>query len=80
MPVPANYNDITESLNLADHVGTVWYDRRFFVPPSWANNTRVWIRFGSVHYEAQVVCDRKLMEYYPFEFLYGVSLVCSPKT
>lgn len=55
MPVPASYNDITEDSTLRDHVGTVWYDRKFFVPTSWSDNKRVWIRFGSVHYEAHVV-------------------------
>lgn len=55
MPVPASYNDITEDSTLRDHVGTVWYDRKFFVPGSWSDNKRVWIRFGSVHYEAHVV-------------------------
>lgn len=55
MPVPASYNDITEDAALRDHVGTVWYDRKFFVPQSWSDERRVWIRFGSVHYEAIVV-------------------------
>ncbi len=55
MPVPASYNDITEDGALRDHVGTVWYDRKFFIPGSWSDNKRVWIRFGSVHYEAHVV-------------------------
>lgn len=55
MPVPSSYNDITEDNHLRDHVGTVWYDRKFFVAASWAQNKRVWIRFGSVHYEAYVV-------------------------
>lgn len=54
MPVPASYNDMNEENDLRDHVGTVWYDRRFFVPVSWQSR-RVWIRFGSVHYEAYVV-------------------------
>lgn len=54
MPVPSSYNDITEDATLRDHVGTVWYERQFFVPKSWADQT-VWIRFGSVHYEAYVV-------------------------
>ncbi|XP_031622338.1 beta-glucuronidase [Contarinia nasturtii] len=54
MPVPSSYNDITEDNNLRDHVGTVWYDRKFFVATSWAQNKRAWIRFGSVHYEAYV--------------------------
>lgn len=55
MPVPSSYNDITEDEKLRDHVGTVWYERMFFVPKAWGDNQRVWIRFGSVHYEAYVV-------------------------
>lgn len=55
MPIPSSYNDITTDPDLRDHVGTVWYDRKFFVPKSWAENQHVWIRFGSVHYEAYVV-------------------------
>uniref|UniRef100_A0A1B0CV53 Beta-glucuronidase n=4 Tax=Lutzomyia longipalpis TaxID=7200 RepID=A0A1B0CV53_LUTLO len=53
MPVPASYNDVTTNSSLRDHIGTVWYDRRFFVPQSWIDKT-VWIRFSSVHYEAIV--------------------------
>ena len=55
MPVPSSFNDITEDRSLRDHVGTVWYDRKFFVPQSWSDNKIVWIRFGSVHYKAIVV-------------------------
>lgn len=55
MPVPASYNDITEDAALRDHVGTVWYDRPFFVPKTWKGDGLVWIRFGSVHYAAIVV-------------------------
>lgn len=55
MPVPASYNDIGEDADLRDHVGTVWYDRRFFIPKHWQKEQRVWIRFGSVHYDAHVV-------------------------
>lgn len=53
MPVPSSYNDIVEDDKVRDHVGTVWYERKFFVPKSWQTQ-RVWIRFGSVHYEAYV--------------------------
>lgn len=60
MPVPSSYNDITTDRNLRDHVGAVWYERKFFVPISWTpNRHRVWLRFGSVHYHA-VVVSRKL--------------------
>lgn len=55
MPVPASYNDLTTEHELRDHVGTVWYDRKFFVPERWATDQRIWLRFGSVHYEAFVV-------------------------
>nr|XP_029712731.1 beta-glucuronidase-like isoform X3 [Aedes albopictus] len=55
MPVPSSYNDVTEDAALRDHVGTVWYDRRFFVPKSWgAQDQRVFVRFGSVHYDTIV--------------------------
>lgn len=56
MPVPASYNDITTDRSLRDHVGTVWYDREFFVPITWTQpaGKRVWLRFGSVHYAAIV--------------------------
>ncbi|XP_017122793.1 beta-glucuronidase [Drosophila elegans] len=53
MPVPASYNDITTD-DLRDHVGTVWYERTFFVPRSWRVNQRTWLRFSSVHYSAVV--------------------------
>ncbi|TDG51028.1 hypothetical protein AWZ03_002683 [Drosophila navojoa] len=52
VPVPASYNDLTVDQELRDHVGTVWYERHFFVPSSWnMSGTRTWIRFGSIHYE-----------------------------
>lgn len=56
MPVPSSYNDITQDSSIRDHVGLVWYDRRFFVPDTWRKaEFRVWLRFSSVHYAAQVV-------------------------
>ncbi|XP_037821334.1 beta-glucuronidase isoform X1 [Lucilia sericata] len=72
MPVPASYNDITTESALRDHVGTVWYDRKFFVPKSWSNQQRVWLRFGSVHYEAFVYVNGEMvvrheMGHLPFE-------------
>lgn len=54
MPVPSSYNDITQNTKIRDHVGLVWYDRTFFVPQSWANKSRVCLRFSSVSYAAQV--------------------------
>ncbi|KAF2892617.1 hypothetical protein ILUMI_13557 [Ignelater luminosus] len=53
MPVPSSYNDVTQNASIRDHVGLVWYDRTFFVPKSWEEK-RVWLRFSSVSYSAQV--------------------------
>lgn len=59
MPVPASYNDITTDRTLRDHVGAVWYEKKFFVPASWSqNDQRTWLRFGSVHYFAIVVSKK----------------------
>ncbi|XP_011697202.1 PREDICTED: beta-glucuronidase isoform X1 [Wasmannia auropunctata] len=71
MPVPSSYNDITTSRNLRDHVGAVWYQRTFFVPFSWRDQ-RVFVRFSSVHYLAQVWVNNALvtnheMGHLPFE-------------
>ncbi|KAF6203624.1 hypothetical protein GE061_001956, partial [Apolygus lucorum] len=73
MPVPSSYNDVTQDKSLREHVGSVWYDRSFFVPDSWRQNAqRVWLRFGSVHYMARVwVNGKEVMEHeighLPFE-------------
>ncbi|XP_015182643.1 PREDICTED: beta-glucuronidase-like [Polistes dominula] len=60
MPVPSSYNDITTSKELRDHVGAVWYERSFYVPWFWQNQ-RVFLRFGSVHYLAQVWVNNELV-------------------
>uniref|UniRef100_A0A1I8P6B0 Beta-glucuronidase n=1 Tax=Stomoxys calcitrans TaxID=35570 RepID=A0A1I8P6B0_STOCA len=54
MPVPASYNDLTTDDTLRDHLGVVWYERKFFVSRDWSMDKRVWLRFGSVHYSATV--------------------------
>lgn len=68
MPVPSSYNDITTDWRIRDHVGLVWYDRTFFVPKFWPDVTRVWLRFGSVSYAAQVVssCDLSTNDIFVF--------------
>jgi beta-glucuronidase len=53
MPVPASYNDITQSAEIRDYVGNVWYETTFFVPVSWEEK-RVFVRFGSVSHYAKV--------------------------
>ncbi|XP_020814029.1 beta-glucuronidase isoform X2 [Drosophila serrata] len=59
MPVPASYNDIATTDSLRDHVGTVWYERTFFVSRLWQRSVRTWLRFGSVHYSALVWINGK---------------------
>lgn len=64
MPVPSSYNDVTVDKKIRDHVGLVWYDKTFFVPESWKQQgNRVWLRFGSVHYAAQVVSETMLADF-----------------
>ncbi|KAL1494471.1 hypothetical protein ABEB36_010067 [Hypothenemus hampei] len=61
MPVPSSYNDITVDWRVRDHVGLVWYDRIFFVPKFWSDSGRVWLRFESVNYAAQVWINGQLV-------------------
>lgn len=68
MPVPSSYNDIIEDEKLRDHVGTVWYEKNFFVPKSWSDQ-RTWLRFGSVHYEAYVWVNGNLVVRHAFGHL-----------
>lgn len=56
MPVPSSYNDITEERWLRDFIGWVWYEKAFYVPPSWITTPkRVILRFESVFYHCKVV-------------------------
>ncbi|XP_020613653.1 beta-glucuronidase-like isoform X1 [Orbicella faveolata] len=60
MPVPSSYNDITEERWLRDFVGWVWYEKVFYVPPSWnATPKRVVLRFDSVSYRCKVWLNNK---------------------
>ncbi|KAG6452779.1 hypothetical protein O3G_MSEX007782 [Manduca sexta] len=55
MPVPSSYNDVTQNVLIRDHVGLVCYERQFRVPSSWSlSDRRVWLRFSSVSYAANV--------------------------
>ncbi|XP_039954673.1 beta-glucuronidase-like [Bactrocera tryoni] len=72
MPVPSSYNDISVDSKLRDHIGTVWYETKFFIPHSWNMDQRIWLRFGSVHYAAIVwINGEKVMSHsighLPFE-------------
>ncbi|XP_056637593.1 beta-glucuronidase-like [Diorhabda sublineata] len=61
MPVPASFNDIPTTLEVRDHLGPVVYEREFLVPANWKENKRVWLRFGSVCYSAQVYINGELV-------------------
>ncbi|NWS77374.1 BGLR glucuronidase, partial [Crotophaga sulcirostris] len=53
MPVPASFNDITQDPSLENYIGWVWYEKEVLLPLRWLQddlNTRVVLRFGSVHY------------------------------
>jgi hypothetical protein len=67
MPVPASYNDITEDREVRDHVGVVWYDRTFYIPQTWNSaSMKIWLRFGGVHYAADVVSSLVFSCHYLF--------------
>ncbi|MDA8374497.1 MAG: beta-glucuronidase [Actinomycetota bacterium] len=53
MPVPSSYNDVTQDARLRDHVGDVWYERKFRVPISWRDR-RLVVRVGSACHHASV--------------------------
>src|ERR1043165_391580 len=45
MPVPSSYNDITQDVELRDHVGAVWYQRSVWIPKDW-NADDIELRIG----------------------------------
>ena len=51
--VPASFNDLFTEARTRDHVGAVWYEREFFVPPDWLDRW-MGLRFDSVTHHAQV--------------------------
>jgi beta-glucuronidase len=53
MPVPASYNDITTDAEIRDHIGPVWYRRRFFVPSEW-QDASIFVRVGAASHAATV--------------------------
>ncbi|XP_018570900.1 beta-glucuronidase [Anoplophora glabripennis] len=59
MPVPASYNDISTNVKVRDYVGEVKYQRNFVVPKSWEDR-KIWLRFGSVCYSAEVYINSEL--------------------
>jgi len=72
MPVPSSYNDITQSQELRDHVGFVWYERELFIPHSLADQ-RLLIRVGAASHTAIIFINGQQVGehiggYLPFEF------------
>lgn len=68
--VPASWNDQFEDYR--DYLGNAWYQTRFDLPWGWEQQ-RVFVRFGSVNYEAEVWLNgHRLGEHQgghlPFEF------------
>lgn len=53
MPVPSSYNDIYTGRDFADHVGDLYYEKKFTVNPQMVQK-RLFLRFGSVTHKAQV--------------------------
>lgn len=72
MPVPAAYNDITADREVREHVGWVWYQRKFFIS-SRDKLYRHFARFSSVNYYAAIFLNDKIVGthvggHLPFEF------------
>ncbi len=71
MPVPCSYNDVLADTRIRNHVGDVWYQTDFWVPPSWSGR-RTLIQFGSATHQASVWVGETLVAeheggYLPFE-------------
>lgn len=62
MPVPSSFNDISQNRTLRDYVGWAWYDTEVWVPQRWGDTERrVFLRFNSAHYVAQVYVNGALL-------------------
>lgn len=53
LAVPASWNDQTQDERLRTHLGSVWYEKKFWIPSAWAGDDTV-LRFGAVNYRAEV--------------------------
>lgn len=71
MPVPASYNDITQYVEIRDHIGYAWYETYFFAHDFWKNQ-RIILRIGSAaHFAIAFINGKKVVEhkggFLPFE-------------
>ncbi|MDD7739410.1 MAG: beta-glucuronidase [Lachnospiraceae bacterium] len=60
MPVPASYNDLTESIENRDHYGWVFYQRNISVP-SFVKSQRLMLRCDAVSHHARVYLNGELI-------------------
>lgn len=72
MPVPSSYNDIYTGRDFADHVGNLYYRRKFTVSSRMLEK-RLFLRFGSVTHKAEVWLNGKCLGkhsggFLPFSF------------
>lgn len=71
MPVPASYNDIYDDKRYHEHIGFVWYERKFMIPDSWQEK-RIVVRVGAATHNSIVWINGKRVTdhiggYTPFE-------------
>ncbi|KAF5591662.1 beta-glucuronidase [Fusarium pseudocircinatum] len=71
VPVPASYNDIFIDSNIRNHVGWVYYQRRFTIPLNWSQQ-RYFLRFDAATHRGRVYVDDQFIAehiggYTPFE-------------
>lgn len=71
--VPASLNEQIVGREYYLHMGWVWYFHEFFAPATWQKGKRLFLRFGSATYRAEVYLNGKLLGgheggFMPFEF------------
>ncbi len=76
--VPASLNEQVTGTEKYNYMDWVWYFRKFTAPASWRGR-RVFLRFGSVNYRAEVFLNGRRLGaheggYMPFEFELGAAL------
>jgi len=63
MPVPASYNEITQDIEIRDHIGNVWYEKEFFIPNSWKNSNIILRIDGAANNSIIFINGRKVGEH-----------------
>lgn len=58
--VPGSWNEQLEELGLLHYSGNAWYSKKFFVPIEYKNK-KIFIRIGSVDYNAKIWINGKLV-------------------